>query len=83
MSHLAIVGLKLTANQFRCKWLAKYRAPMNSLKRGEERGGQVRRGQRWTWKNKNKVEEEDREDKWREKRQRQESDWPAEGKGDK
>ena len=38
MSHLAIGGLKLTANQFRCEKLAKYRAPMTFLRDEEERG---------------------------------------------
>lgn len=39
MSHVAIGGLKLTANQFRCEDPAKYRATMDG--RGEERRGQV------------------------------------------
>lgn len=63
MSHLAIGGLKLTANQFRCEKLAKFRA--------EERGrGQVSRGE---------GEEMDREEKTKEEQRRKKKQWQEQG----
>lgn len=62
MSHLAIGFLKLTANQFRCEQLPKYRTPITFLKDeegGEEKGG----GQRWTEKRKGRTKSKARQNK--------------------
>lgn len=67
MSHVAIGGLKLTANQLRCQQLPKYRASITCLKheevRKEEEGAGAERGRDGQRREKERGTLEDRQNK--------------------